>query len=179
MPKETRKLNNPAILKEDDKKKASKLTNQQVINLLIDLSNTDFDNVEDGKFAYAIQRNSDKATAIVKAINKGNETIKGKELVTLEEKYAEEIKVAENKFLEGKTRYFVADLESAINTALLTTEDGPKIIELRKKYHAKKDVYMAEICDEFKPYYLTAEHVQTLPLRRSQMAVIMPLIEEK
>ncbi|HBL77710.1 MAG: hypothetical protein A2W90_02615 [Bacteroidetes bacterium GWF2_42_66] len=159
-------------------KKPAKLTNAQVKTLLSVLSATDFDNIEDGKFAYSIQRNIDRATSVSKTIDKAVEAMKGKELQELEKKHAETVKEAANKFLEGKTRYLVADLENVITNAYATTADADRIKVLRDKFIEKHDKFINETCADFEPYKLDAEYVQKLPLKRSQMAAIMPIITE-
>jgi len=151
------------------------MKNNELINYYNQLSASDFNNICNGKFQYAIQKNIDLLAREVKAINRAKEKLQTPELL---------------KFLQLNQADALEKIKTQIQTqAAAAPEQITKIErEILKQYKGFTEIerdfdkwvkantlFMNEE-SEFKPWSISPELIESIEINQRQIKTIWPLI---
>ena len=145
----------------------------EVLSLKKGLNDTNFDNVSNGKFQYALVKNIKMLDKEVETINEASEKCKSNVLVDL----INEIRPLIDK--EIKSRNNISNEEAiVIETEILTNWEKYSEWNVNIELYNKAIFELQNSESEFIPFQIDLSLIETLNLTNTQMKVIYPLIKE-
>jgi len=148
----------------------SNMKKSEVFNLLNLLEQTDFNNIQNSTFQYAVQRNVDRLESEVKTLRKVIENLKP---AGFKELHAEILPIMEAAMKDAKPEQ-QAEIEKK---TLAEWEKGEEWKKQSEAYQKEVDKLL-ESDSDIVLYKIKFSTIESLGLNQRQMKAVMPLIEE-
>lgn len=146
------------------------MKNSSVLDLLFGLEHTDFNNIQNSVFQYAIQRNIERLRSESKTLQKTIESLKP---AGFKELHAEILPYMQAAMKDAKPDE-QADIEAKVLSDLEKGEEWKKQSEA---YNLRVEELL-DLDSDMTLYTIKFSTIENLGLNQRQMKAVMPLIEE-